>query len=52
MCIRDRGDTIQDIYDSLPFYIKEGRNILVNFENKPDTYILHNGDIIDFEDDC
>lgn len=47
-----KGDTIKDIYDSLPFCIKEGRNILVNFENKPDTYILHNGDIIDFEDDC
>ncbi len=47
-----KGDTIHDIYDSLPFCIKEGRNILVNFEKKPHTYILNNGDIIDFQDNC
>ena len=47
-----KGDTIYDIYDSLPFCIKKGRNILVNFEKKPHTYILNNGDIIDFQDNC
>ena len=45
-----KGYTIRDISDSLPFRIKEGRNILINLEKKPDTYQVNNGDIIDFED--